>query len=135
MRKEGKSLEIVDLTKHTLWGKMMVLTGFIFNSNNAVFHLNGFDFLTITALLFRRFKSKIIFHSHSAHAVESFSSVKSMAFKLFLKKVDECILVGSHLRDTYTEFNYQLPDNTVVQNAFLPPPEEYEPTILKTYDP
>jgi glycosyltransferase involved in cell wall biosynthesis len=101
----------------------------------AVFHLNEFDSLTMVALILRPFKGKVIFHSHSAHIIEYFPFLKRIIFRLFLKRVDECILVGAHLKQTYAKFDYILPENTVVQNAFLPPTEEDEPKILMTYDP
>ncbi|MCL4517073.1 MAG: glycosyltransferase family 4 protein [Firmicutes bacterium] len=130
----GQEAEIIDLSKKSKLGRLFYLLKWIFDPREAIFHLNVFDFYAMIALTLRPFKGKIIFQDHSAYFLESIGGMKRIILKFFLKKVDECVLVGEHLRAYYQQYGYKLPDKTHIRHAFLPPPLEDESRIWRTYD-
>lgn len=97
------------------------------------FHLNEFNTLTMIALLLRPFQCRIILQNHSIRILDTFRNMKKIMTKLFIKKVDYCVLVGEHLKDGYRKNNIQLPKRVVVKSPFIPPPLEDEEHILSTY--
>lgn len=131
---QGQPVEIVDVAKLSKLRKAGVLLHFIFSPSRAVFYMNGPYRYAMLALALRLFAGEIIFHDHSGRAVAELAGIDRLIFKLFLARVDECILVGEHLRAYYQENGFTLPAQTRIQNAFLPPPPEDEPKIWAAYD-
>lgn len=136
LRDQGNEVEIVDFAKCSLPRRAAYLLRFALDPRYAVFHLNTFSFRIMATLLFRPFAGKIVFQDHSGRAVETLKGRNRRAFKLFLAKADEIVLVGEHIIDQYEQQGFPLqPDKVRVQNAFLPPPADDEPGIWSTYDP
>ncbi len=134
LRSQGHKVVIVDLSEYSRLQKVMTLMRLALGPEMAVFYLNGLHFHVMLALVLRPFPGYVVFHDHSGRAIEDVYGIKRVILKLFLRRADECILVGEHLSRYYQEKSYKLPKKTRVQNAFLPPPLEDEPEIWSTYD-
>ncbi len=134
LKSQGHSVVIIDLSKNSRLQKVLILLRLALTLESAVFYLNGLHFNAMFVLALRPFPGYVVFHDHSGRAIEDIHGIKRIVLKLFLRRVDECILVGEHLSQYYQENSYKLPRKTRVQNAFLPPPLEDEPEIWSTYD-
>jgi glycosyltransferase involved in cell wall biosynthesis len=132
---QGQEIAIIDFSKANKFRKVLLIMKIMLYPGMNTFHLNELSSSAMFGLILRSIKSRIIWHDHSGRALNSLSKIKRILFKVFLKKVNQCILVGDHLKDFYIQNNFRLPSNTIVQNAFLPPPLEDEPGIWETYEP
>jgi glycosyltransferase involved in cell wall biosynthesis len=135
LKSQGCDVQLLDWEKLNWLQKIGWLLNIIFNPQKTTFHVNGFLFYILFCLLLRPFQKKIIFIDHSFRGIDQLSGVKRKILNKFLTIVDEYVLVGEHLRQYYSDSGYQLPANTIVRNAFLPPPLEDEEKIWKSYDP
>jgi glycosyltransferase involved in cell wall biosynthesis len=134
LEKQGKKVEFIDFDKMNVLKKWkFLILNCIISPQKHTFHLNGFTMLTMIALILRPFKCEIILQNHSIRVLDTFSRLKKIITNLFIKKLDQCVLVGEHLRDGYIKNNIQLPKRIVVKSPFLPPPLEDEGGILSTY--
>jgi len=130
----GYHVKRVDLGKCSRLRRLRMLLRLVF-CRNAVFHLNFLSCPVILALLLNPFSPRLVFCSHG-HAVDTLVSRrwKRALVSLFLRRLDECILVGAHLQESFTRHGFVLPEKTFIRPAFLPPPLEEEETILKSYE-
>lgn len=131
---QGEEVEFIDFNKMSKLEKLKFLFYYCaISPQKHTFHLNEFNTLTMCALLLRPFQCKIILQNHSIRILDTFSKIKKIMTKLFIKKVDECVLVGEHLKEGYIKNNVPLPKRVVVKSPFIPPPAEDEERILSTY--
>lgn len=129
----GTQVEVVDLSKTGRLGRWMQLLRLVV-ARCAVIHLNVPMFSVIVALLVSPRKRCLIYHDHgSARDLHTLSPLKRLLFQRYLRRIDECRLVGKHLREYYRQCGMVLPDNTRHEHAFLPPPREEESGIWGTY--
>jgi len=131
---EGVRVRAIDPFKLNRLARMSRLACIAFNPTPSVFHLNALDLTTMIALSMRPFGGRIIYQDHSGRGVAALSGWKRAVLKLFLRRVDEVILVGGHLRRFYDDAGILLPEKTRVEHAFLPPPLDEEAAILAGYD-
>lgn len=134
LKSQGHRVIIIDLPKNGRLQKILILLRLALSLESAVFYLNGLHYYVMFMLTLRPFPGYVVFHDHSGRAIEDIHGIKRIILKLFLRRVDECILVGEHLNLYYQQNGYNLPKKTRIQNAFLPPPLEDEAEILSTYD-
>ena len=134
LKSQGQRVEVIDLSKYSRHRKILILLKLALSPERAIFYLNGLNFYVMLVLALRPFSGNIVFHDHSGRAVEDIHGIERTILKLFLRRANECILVGDHLKRYYQQKGYNLPPRTRVQNAFLPPPLEDEPKIWSTYD-
>lgn len=133
LQQKGYVVVNIDRTKMSTIQKFYFYIQILLYPSKNIFHLNGPEFLIMFLLLVRLFPSKIIYNDHSGRIVEKFSGLRRLIFRFFLKKVDECVFVGEHLKKYYIQSQIELPEKMVIQNAFIPPPEEDEEKIWGTY--
>lgn len=133
LSKQGHDVKIIDFYKYHVPKKILFLLFIIFNPEKAFFYINSIHISVMVALILRIFPGTILFFDHSGHEIESMPGIKRFIFSHFLGIVDECILVGEHLVKYYEVKGFKLPHNTHVQHSFLPPPEEDEHFIWKSY--
>ncbi|KMN75005.1 MULTISPECIES: glycosyltransferase family 4 protein [Bacillus cereus group] len=134
LEKQGEEVEFIDFDKMGRLEKFEFLMRYcLISPQKHTFHLNEFNTLTMIALLLRPFQCRIILQNHSIRILDTFRNMKKIMTKLFIKKVDYCVLVGEHLKDGYRKNNIQLPKRVVVKSPFIPPPLEDEEYILSTY--
>ncbi|NCB11913.1 MAG: glycosyltransferase [Erysipelotrichia bacterium] len=98
-------------------------------------HVHAYDVkLIVTLKLLKIFKNfDIIATSHNPRLFETDSVIKKYFFKSFFKFIDTLVVVGSHVLEDYRVRGIKLPEEIIVENAFLPPPLEEEKRILDTY--
>lgn len=130
-------VELMDLFKMSRRRRYLAYLKLFLWPGKAVYHLDTFENKDRLArlLLARPFKSRIILHNYSCRYLETLSGSRRELFRRFLEAVDECILVGAHLRNAYAAAGFELPANTRVLPCFLPPPLEEEAGIWATYGP
>ena len=114
---------------------MFFFLSIIINPKPAIYHLHSYNFLLMIALIFRPFKSSLIFHEHSGRLVKYLPKIKKLILNTYLKKLDECVFVGEHIPAYYQENGITPPANFKIENSFLPPPLADEQTILDSYSP
>jgi glycosyltransferase involved in cell wall biosynthesis len=131
---QGYEVQFLDWEKNNWLQKIGWLFKIVFNPQNITFHVNGFLIFILLFLLLRPFKKKVIFTDHSFRGIDQLHGIKRTILIKFLTIVDEYVLVGEHLKEYYSQSGYTLPTNTIVRNAFLPPPLEDEEKIWKSYD-
>jgi glycosyltransferase involved in cell wall biosynthesis len=130
---QGEQVVYVDLSKLNRAQKLVSLLDLAFNPKDAIFHVNGFEYYSMLALVLRPFRGRVIFQDHSGRLVTDLSQRKRILVRRFLKRVDEGVFVGEHLPEYYRRDGYSLPSSIQIRNAFLPPPLEDEPSIWETY--
>jgi len=92
----------------------------------------SFYVLTIIFLIGLAGRAQVV--DHNWRQLERWNLPKVLIFSLIVNRCRELILVGSHLKAYYRGHGVRLPLNRVqVQNAFIHPPADDEPEILKTY--
>lgn len=130
----GVEAEVIDFSRMSRYEKIkfLLITSFLSPSYHT-FHLDGFKFPLMLMLIFRPFKSHIILHHHSIRRLDNLSRIQKWIARIFVKKIDECIMVGAHLKDGYVKNNLQLPKKITIQSPFVPPPMEDEQKIMDTY--
>ncbi|RKZ84100.1 MAG: glycosyl transferase [Candidatus Parabeggiatoa sp. nov. 1] len=134
LQKEGWIVKNIDYSKGRYFGKLLKILTLILVPNMNVIHMHGSDFKSIFALILRPYKSTIKLTDHSGRKISELKGLKKCLFIIFLKKIDQLILVGKHLETYYESNGIKIPNNkAVVENAFIPPPKEDEPIILQTY--
>ena len=90
--------------------------------------------LIITLKVLKLFKKfDIIVTSHNPRLFEIDSKVKKFFYKSFLKNINILVVVGSHILEDYQKRNIKIPNEIIIEPAFLPPPEGEENKILETY--
>lgn len=134
LKKQGYDVEHFDFSRKTRISRLLFYLKLLLWPRKAVFHLDKFTNKLAIILLLRPFQSKIILHNHSCRYFETLGKPDKILFRYFLKKIDECILVGEHLKENYEKCHFELPKNTKIQPAFLPPPLEEEESIWRSYD-
>lgn len=135
LKSEGHEVTHLDWLKLNLIQKAVWLIRIVLNPKRTIFHVNGLLFYIIFFLILRPFPKRIIWVDHSFRGLEQYKGIKKKLLKQFLSVVDEFVLVGEHQKEKYYQSGYKLPTNTIVRNAFLPPPLEDEEKIWKSYDP
>jgi glycosyltransferase involved in cell wall biosynthesis len=135
LKRSGENVITVDFPNLSKLEKIIILSQFIFNPKPATFHINIPSIFVMASLILRPFSSHIIYQDHSGRGIPLLPWFKRKIIGLFLKEVDECIFVGEHLKEYYGAAKIPLPENILIQNAFLPPPLEDEGEIWNTYDP
>ncbi len=83
------------------------------------------------ARIFKQFD--IIFTAHNPRLFQTENMLFKKIYKLLLAKVDYLIVVSAHIIEIYKENGVNLPQNIIIQDAFIPPPLEDENKILKSY--
>jgi len=134
LQKENWIVKNLDYSKYTYFGKLLKRITLILVPNLNVIHVHGSDFKTIFVLIFRPYKSTIKLTDHSGRWVSELKGFKKFIFIIFLKKIQQLILVSEHLERYYEVNGIKVPNNkTIIENAFIPPPTEDQPIIWKTY--
>ncbi|MGG0237425.1 glycosyltransferase family 4 protein [Bacillus rhizoplanae] len=130
----GTQVEVIDFSRMSFYEKLkfLFITSFLSPSHHT-FHLDGFKFPLMLMLIFRPFKAQIILHHHSIRRLDNLGKIQRWIASLFVKKIDECIMVGEHLKDGYVKNNLPLPKKITIQSPFVPPPMEDEARIMDTY--
>jgi glycosyltransferase involved in cell wall biosynthesis len=132
-----KNSQVFDLSqKQDFKGQMYIkLFKLIMSSNFDAIHVHAYDVKLIFTLkvlkLFKKFD--IIATSHNPRLFETDCKFKKFFYKLFLKSIDSLVVVGSHILEDYKNRKLQLPNEIIIEPAFLPPPEDKESKILETY--
>lgn len=107
----------------------------VLNSNFDVLHIHAYDVKLIVTLkvlkLFKKFD--VLATSHNPRLFETDSKIKKSFYENFIKSLDTLVVVGSHILEDYKKRDIKLPNEVIVENAFLPPPLDEEEKILKTY--
>ncbi len=135
LRRQGHTVEAIDFAKGERRDRWRTLTRLLVAPGRAIFHLNTYEPRLMAALLARPFGKRVVFMDHSGRQVRTLSPRRRWLMQRFLDRVDECVLVGPHLREHYDAAGLRLPANTRVQPAYLPPPAEDEAGIVATYTP
>lgn len=133
LRARGCDVEILDFTKLHRGERLRHLWRCIWRGGNAVFHVNYFYPWVLLALLLRPFPGRIVYTDHGNRGYAGLSRLQSAIFARFLRRCDELVLVGEHLKAAYLERGYTLPPSLTVQHAYIPPPPEDEPGIWASY--
>ena len=94
---------------------------------------NAYETWAMLAVLLRPFPVEITLRIHSGGPESRFNRWRHVLLDLFLRRVDNLILVGPHVRGVMERAGYRLPSEAEIQPAFLPPPPEDEDTILESY--
>lgn len=96
--------------------------------------LNVASFYALTIIFLTGMAARTQVIDHNWRQLEGWNFVKLRLFSHMVNMCRELILVGPHLRGYYREHGIKLPAGRVqIQNAFISPPPEDEPEILKTY--
>jgi glycosyltransferase involved in cell wall biosynthesis len=100
-----------------------------------IVHLHIVDKKTIKIIMFLKKikKYKIFFTAHNPLLFDLISKNDYLFYKNFIEKLDMLIVVGEHILKEFKKKNVNLPNNILVEPAFLPPIKEDEGKILKTY--
>lgn len=94
----------------------------------------SFYVLTIIFLIGLAGKTQVI--DHNWRQLEKWHRLRVRLFSYIVNRCGELVLVGPHLKSYYRGYGVKLPpDRVQVQNAFIHPPLEDEPEILKSYSP
>jgi len=134
LRKKGWLVDVIDYSKLNLLTKVWKIIVLVFAKNIDVIHIHGADIKSMLAILIRPYSTKLKLTDHSGRWVSSLSGLKKKLFVQVLGKVNKLILVGRHLETYYHSNGIEIPiEKTVIQNAFIVPPEEDEAEIWKTY--
>jgi glycosyltransferase involved in cell wall biosynthesis len=101
----------------------------------SIVHIHGYFRAYVLVILFARcFKRYSMYYTiHNSRLLKNKSGLATYFIKKFIEKTDCLILVTKGLIDNLQKNNINLPKKYYVCNAFLPPPEEDEPIIYKTY--
>jgi len=131
LEREGRQVDLFEWGTLSRPGKLAMFWGLLIGSY-AEIHLNDIAlplalFLTLTGLA-----RNTIYTSHGNRA-EHWSSYEVKLYSTFLSRCTEVILVGPHLQEIYERKGVTLPPKVRIQPAFLPPDEDEEDDILKTY--
>ena len=111
---------------------------FLFYRNNYdIIHLQGyFRAYIITIFIGKYFKKyKIYFTGHNPRIFENKNKITSCLIRKFIEKLDYLIAVADPVLENIKNNKVKLPNNFLVQNAFLPPPLEEEEKIIQNYSP
>lgn len=137
LHKALKNSQVFDLSqKQNFKGHMYIeLFKLMMSSNFDAVHLHAYDVkLIITLKLLKLFKKfEIIATSHNPRLFDTDSKIKKFFYKNFLKSIDTLVVVGSHILEDYQKRNIKVPNEIIIEPAFLPPPEDEENKILATY--
>lgn len=95
--------------------------------------LNFPSFHMMMMLLLRGRAGKTEVWDHNWRVLEEWNPLRRSLYELFLRRCRELILVAPHVKDYYLAHGVELPAQTRVRHAFLPPPLEEEESILATY--
>ena len=135
LRKEGFMVSIFDFKKATILQRASFCVKVLLDFRPRTFHLHAPWSWALILLIIRPFRKAVIFHDHRWEDVfKSFGFFRKILFKAFLKRCSKLILVGSHIRGMYEDYQFKTPANTVVECAFLPPEVEQEENIIQSYD-
>lgn len=105
----------------------------VFSPRKAVYELNELYFAQIIPLCLRPFPKHIILRVHGVESIRNLHGWRARVFRWFLRHVDTCTLDGPHMPGVFTAAGYDLPANTVVGHAFIPPDEAEEAEAWATY--
>jgi glycosyltransferase involved in cell wall biosynthesis/SAM-dependent methyltransferase len=131
---EGKSVEIIDLSKCSRLAKVFVVVRLAL-CRQSVVHLNVLTFSLALALLINPFRPHVIFYDHAtSRDFVRFSRTRRLVIARLLKRLDECVLIAEHLTTEYSSNGFALPRKTIIRTPFLPPPLDEEEAIRRTYD-
>ena len=134
LRGEGHQVELLDLSKLRLVRKLVAVSRLLL-IRDAVVHVNVISWSVLLTIVLGLNKTKLIFHDHgTAKFLSTYGRWKRCWFQMFLRRANECWLVGEHLREFYDRAAISLPRQTLIRHAYLPPPEAEEADIRATYD-
>ncbi|MFT5142185.1 MAG: glycosyltransferase involved in cell wall biosynthesis [Rhodothermales bacterium] len=94
---------------------------------------NSYETWTMAAVVLRFFPANILYRIHSGGPEARLSPLRRWILRRFLKRVNEVVLVGPHVRQIMIDAGFQLPSNERIEPAFLPPPLGDEEQVMETY--
>jgi glycosyltransferase involved in cell wall biosynthesis len=101
----------------------------------SVVHINSGNLVVLAMLFLRPFPIYVRVQDHSERKLEKYNFMQRFLLNLFLKRVDELILVGDHLKEYYVQYGITLPKKVRIKLTFLPPDPAEEAPIWETYSP
>lgn len=134
LQHNGVNIEIIDFSRLNYLKKLFTILFKLINPTSSTFYLNTSNYYFMFLLLFRPFKTRIIFYDHNFRFLEDLSCVQRFLFQLFLRRVNEFNVVEEKVIDYYLANNFEIPVHTNIKNAFIIPPETDESSILESYD-
>ncbi len=107
----------------------------IVNHKYEAIHIHDYDIklIILLSILKKIKKFDLIATSHNPRLFEEDSKIKKLIYKKFIQSLDIFVAVGKHILVIYKENEVTMPNNTIVEPAFIPPPLNEERKILKTY--
>ncbi|MBU0983727.1 MAG: glycosyltransferase family 4 protein [candidate division Zixibacteria bacterium] len=128
---EGHEVSLFDYSHTSRLRRYLRLLSVPFRGYDTV-HLNTISYPLAVYFLITGLAGRTVYTSHGALA-ETWSARQVRLFGALMRACREVILVGEHLREVYARKGINLPPNTTVRNAFLPPDDSEEAAIRETY--
>jgi len=107
----------------------------VYFNNYDIIHIHGYYRAYILGVFLSKYfkKLRIFYTGHNPRLFDGKNKLTSYFIKKFIEKLDYLVVVGGHILENYKINKVKLPNNFMVQNAFLPPPMEEEEQIIKKY--
>jgi glycosyltransferase involved in cell wall biosynthesis len=134
LKAAGIPFTVRDWVKMDPWSRAAWFLRLILDPRRLRLEVNAYETWAMTALVVRPFPSHTLLRVHSGRPETHLSRGRRLIFRLFLKRVDEFVLVGPHVRDVLAGGGFEVPSHARIEPAFLPPPPDDESGILQTYD-
>jgi glycosyltransferase involved in cell wall biosynthesis len=107
----------------------------ILKNNYNIIHIHHyFRFYMLVVFVMKFIKNyKVYFTDHNPRLFEKKSKAAVFLLKIFIEKLDYLIVVSGHVLDGYNRNEVKMPENLLIQEAFLPPMIEEEDRIFQMY--
>ena len=123
LHKALKNSKVVDPSqnKKSRIHRYIHIFNLVIRSNFDLIHIHYYNIILISILdilhLFKNFD--IMATSHNPRLFETKSRVKKKIYKLFLKRINTLVVVGSHILEDYKNRKLQLPKEIIIETPFF----------------